>query len=122
MSRRIGTDQLPSVIAFMTTPLYAAETPVAGCNPSSWKYCPVLPEIDSLIEFGQVSIQALLGLIGPIALLLLIASGIMYMTAAGNEEKIRRAKMIITGTVAGLGIALIAYSLLVTLSEIMGIR
>jgi hypothetical protein len=36
----------------------------------------------------------------------------MYMTSAGNEEKIASSKKILTGAVIGLGIALLAFSLL----------
>lgn len=94
-----------------------------GCDPHSWHYCnPLRGTVESLSEAGIKSIQALLGLIGTIALLLLIIAGIMYITAAGNEEKIKQAKKIITGTIIGLGIALVAYSLLVTVSEILEVK
>lgn len=101
----------------------AASTASGDCDPHSWKYCnPLRGTIESLSEAGVKSIQALLGLIGTIALLLLIIAGIVYITAAGNEEKIKQAKKIITGTIIGLGIALVAYSLLVTVSEILEVR
>jgi len=54
----------------------------------------------------------ILGLIGSVALLLIIIAGIMYMTAAGVEEKITSAKRILTGSVIGLGITLLSFSLL----------
>lgn len=101
----------------------SAATSTADCDPNSWHYCnPLRGTIESLSEAGIKSIQALLGLIGTIALLLLIIAGIIYITAAGNEEKIKQAKKIITGTIIGLGIALVAYSLLLTVSEILEVR
>lgn len=100
-----------------------ARTASAECDPTSWKYCnPLEGTISNLVEAGVKSIQALLGMIGTIALLLLIIAGLTYMTAAGDEAKMTKAKSIVSGTVIGLGIALIAYSLLVTLSEIMGVQ
>jgi hypothetical protein len=93
------------------------------CDPSKWHYCnPLRGTVESLSEAGIKSIQALLGLIGTIALLLLVIAGVVYITAAGNEEKIKQAKKIITGTIIGLGIALVAYSLLVTVSEILEVK
>lgn len=103
--------------------LLLADSASAACESSTWKYCnPLEGTVGSLVEAATKMTQALLGLIGTIALLFLVYAGIVYMTAAGDDSKIKSAKNIITGTVAGLGIALIAYSLLVTLSEIMGVR
>lgn len=109
--------------AVLVSILSIAGTTHAECDPTSWKYCnPLEGTISNLTEAGVKSIQALLGMIGTIALLLLIIAGLTYMTAAGDEAKMKKAKSIVSGTVIGLGIALIAYSLLVTLSEIMGVR
>ena len=61
----------------------------------------------------------LLGLVGSIALLFLIIAGVMYMTAGGSEEKITTAKRILTGAIIGLGIVLLAYSLLAEINKIL---
>ena len=61
----------------------------------------------------------ILGLIGSVALLLIIIAGIMYMTAAGVEEKITSSKRILTGAVIGLGIALLAFSLLQVIMSVL---
>lgn len=108
----------------MLLPFFSAPTALAArCDVSAWKYCPVLEgAIDSFEDFGIKSTQALLGLLGTVALILLVIAGMMYMTAAGNELRIATAKKIITGTIVGTGIALIAYSLLVTLADIMGVK
>jgi len=114
----LGASCLSALLSAMPQAALAAR-----CDPSSWKFCnPLEGTIENFTEFGTKSVQALLGLIGTVALFLLVVAGIMYMTAAGEEEKIKNAKKIVTGTVIGLAIALIAYSLLVTLSEIMGVR
>lgn len=54
-------------------------------------------------------VEYLMGLVGVIAVLMLIWGGVMYMTSAGNEEKINTAKKIITGAIIGLVVALLAY-------------
>ncbi len=103
----------------------ATTAPAANsdADPNNWHYSnPLAGTVESLSEAGVKFIQAILGLIGTIALLLLIIAGVVYITAAGNEEKIKQAKKIVTGTIIGLGIALIAYSLLITLSEIMQVK
>ena len=61
----------------------------------------------------------LLRLVGSIALLFLIIAGVMYMTAGGSEEKITTAKRILTGAIIGLGIVLLAYSLLAEINKIL---
>ncbi|MFA6897618.1 MAG: pilin [Patescibacteria group bacterium] len=114
---------LPFIATALASFFGEARTASAVCDPSSWKFCnPLEGTIESLTEAGTKSIQALLGLIGTIALLFLIVAGITYITAAGEEEKIKNAKKMITGTIIGLGITLIAYSLLVTVSEILGVK
>lgn len=80
---------------------------------------PLAGTIDDIFGAGKTTIQALLGLIGVIALICLVIAGLVYVTSAGSEEKIKTAKNIITYTIVGLGIALLAYSLLTTLLEII---
>lgn len=93
---------------------------IARCDTNSWIFCnPLAGTIENLMEAGTKSVQALLGLIGTIALLFLVIAGVSYMTAAGDEEKIKNAKRIITGTIIGLGIALISFSLLQAILDMM---
>ncbi|MDD3190191.1 MAG: hypothetical protein PHI66_00655 [Candidatus Pacebacteria bacterium] len=92
----------------------------AVCATDSWFFCNTLAgTVDNIVDAGETMIQAILGLIGTIALLFLIIAGIMYMTAAGEEEKIKSAKKIITGAIIGLGISLLAFSLLQTIIGIL---
>lgn len=59
---------------------------------------------------GQV-INWGLGLLGSVFLILIIVGGFIWMTAAGNDEKIKKAKTIITAAIAGIVIVFLAYSL-----------
>jgi len=80
----------------------------------------VLAQVNTGIEFGAYTglvntdiriivakiIRAALGLLGIIALCLIIYGGYEYMTAGGKEEQIEKAKDIIKNTVIGLVIIL----------------
>jgi hypothetical protein len=56
-------------------------------------------------------ISAALGLLGTIALVLILYAGFKWMTAGGNEEEATDAKKILYAAVIGLAIILTAYSI-----------
>lgn len=56
-------------------------------------------------------IKAALSLVGTIFLILSVYAGILWMTASGNEEKVEKAKQIVTQAVIGLAITLSAYAI-----------
>lgn len=56
-------------------------------------------------------IRYFMGLLGIIAVVLMIYAGFIWMTAAGNEEKIKKAKAIMTNAVVGLIIIMSAYAI-----------
>ena len=60
-----------------------------------------------------------LGIAGSIALLMMIAGGIMYATAAGSEEKLKSAKKVISYAILGVVIVLLSYSMIVVLHGIL---
>lgn len=70
-------------------------------------------------NFGQVSIEVLvakiiqivLGLLAIIFLVLTILAGFRWMTAAGNEEEVKKAQATIKATIIGLVIILAAYAI-----------
>ncbi|MDD5340927.1 MAG: hypothetical protein PHC97_00645 [Patescibacteria group bacterium] len=64
-----------------------------------------------LVSFIATIIQAVLGLVGIIFLVLIIYSGIRWMTSAGNEKQVEGAKKIISGAIIGLLIIVAAYSI-----------
>lgn len=72
-------------------------------------------------------IQWILGLLGLIAVIVILYGGFIWLTSAGNEEKIAKAKKIITAAVVGLAIIILAWAIslyainvLLTLSEAGG--
>jgi type IV secretory pathway VirB2 component (pilin) len=52
-----------------------------------------------------------LGLLGTIAVVLVIYAGFLWMTAAGNQDKIKRAKDVLRAAVIGLVIILSAFAI-----------
>ncbi|MBW6440935.1 pilin [Patescibacteria group bacterium] len=60
-----------------------------------------------------------LGVSGAVTLLMLVASGIMYITSSGDEQKVSMAKKMFTWTIFGLIIVLSSYAIIVVLSGIL---
>lgn len=59
---------------------------------------------------GQV-ITVLLSFLGVIFIVLLVYGGYLWMTDRGNEEQVKRAKNLITASVIGLIIIVLAYAI-----------
>ena len=56
-------------------------------------------------------IQYALGFLGIIAIVLMLYGGFVWLTSAGNEEKVGQAKKIIIAAVIGLAIIFVSYAL-----------
>ena len=85
----------------------------SACDPSAWFFCnPLRGTVENITQAGETMLGYILGLIGSVSLLFIIIAGMMYMTSAGNEERITSSKKILSGAVIGLMIALLAYGML----------
>src|SRR3989344_4954423 len=62
---------------------------------------------DIRVIIGRI-IRAVLGLLGVIAVGLIVYAGFLYMTAGGNEDRVATAKKIMINAVIGLAIILSA--------------
>jgi hypothetical protein len=85
----------------------------------------VQAQLNTGIEFGAATglgggdirfivgriIQAFLGILGIIALVLVVYAGFLWMTAGGDEDKVTQAKRILTQAVIGLAIILASFSI-----------
>lgn len=56
-------------------------------------------------------IKVVVGLLGIIFLILTIYAGVLWMTAAGDDKQVAKAKSILTSSVVGLVIVLSAYAI-----------
>lgn len=54
-------------------------------------------------------ISYVMGLVGILAVAALIYGGILYLTSAGSEERVKQAKNVITYAIIGLVIAILSY-------------
>lgn len=58
-------------------------------------------------------VQWILGLLGLIAVIMILIGGFKWMTAGGNEEKIESAKKLLTAAIIGLIIVLLAWAIVI---------
>ena len=63
----------------------------------------------SIIEKVGFIVRIALGLLGIIFLIFIISSGIQWMTAGGNEEKVTKAQQRIKNATIGLAIVILSY-------------
>lgn len=68
------------------------------------------PESDPQVIIGKI-INAFLGLLGIVFLVLMVYAGFLWMTAQGEAEKVNTAKKLIVQAVIGLAIVLAAYAI-----------
>ena|SRR3990167_11040842 len=62
-------------------------------------------------EIAARIINVSLGLLGTITLVLIIYGGFLWMTAAGNDDQVGKAKQIMIAGIIGLAIVLAAYGI-----------
>jgi len=70
--------------------------------------------LSTSVTFGEMVsyvIKLLLSFLGVIFIILIIYAGFLWMTSAGNEEKVGQAKKIMVSAVVGLAIIFAAYAL-----------
>jgi len=64
---------------------------------------------NSIIQTAGFIVRIVLGLLGIIFLIFIISSGIQWMTAGGNEEKVTKAQQRIKNATIGLVIVILSY-------------
>lgn len=69
-----------------------------------------LKDVPPEVIIGQI-ILALLGFVGLIFLILTIYAGFLWMTAGGNDDKVKKSKQIIVSAVIGMIIIFSSYAL-----------
>ncbi|MDP3971076.1 MAG: hypothetical protein Q8P90_05310 [bacterium] len=64
------------------------------------------------LDMASQIINLLLGLLGTISVIFMFYAGWLWMIARGNQDQVKKAKDILTGTVIGLFFILASYTLL----------
>ena len=73
-------------------------------------YNPLTSELTILMQIGLI-VNVVFGLTGVIVFVLIIYGGILWMTAGGNDEQVKKAQKIIQRAVIGLIIVVLAYAI-----------
>lgn len=80
-----------------------------------------LPSTDLRTIVANI-INVALGFLGMIAVVLVLYGGLLWMTSAGNDEKITKAKKVLINAAVGLVIILAAYSIAQFVFRLLGVR
>ena len=81
----------------------------SGCPPG--QLCNPLGTNDANELVGRV-IKNILGIVGSLALLMFVVGGLMWMLSAGNEQRVKKGKDILTWASLGLVIIFTSYAIL----------
>lgn len=60
--------------------------------------------------------QVVTGIIGVLAILMIVVSGVMYITSGGDQNRVDTAKRMLTYSIVGLVVALLAFTIVSTIS------
>lgn len=69
-----------------------------------------------------IVIQAVLGIIGGVALVMMVYGGFQWLTAAGNEEKIKNGTQTMVWSIIGLVLVFTSYLLVSTIFDVLGVK
>lgn len=101
-----------SVTVFLATSLAASAQTVNDYGLKSTASAAGLPTGNvTPAQVASTIITILLSVIGVLMVVLILYSGFLWMTAAGNEEKVGRAKKILSGAIIGAFIVMTAYAI-----------
>lgn len=73
-----------------------------------------------IAEFIGLLINALLGFLGVLFMILIIYAGYLWMTARGNEDQVNRSQTILRNSVIGMVIVSAAYAIVLFAGYIIG--
>ncbi len=89
------------------------DNPQTGAAPNVAAQGTLGQNITNIINF-------FLGLLGLIAVAMLIYAGVLMVTAGGNDEQIQKSKKIITYAVVGIVIILLSYTIVTFVTSSLG--
>jgi len=101
-----------AVSAFMAEPTFATSLIDASDNPSA--ISAATNSEGSIKELVQTLLNFALGFLGFVATLMVIYGGVLYVTSAGNDESVGKAKKILLYAILGIIIILLSFALINT--------
>ncbi len=103
--------------ALSSTSTYAI-SPFGACGGSSSSVC--AGSDDNLMKIVRNIINTLLFLVGVIAVIVIIVSGIRFVTANGNQDQVTSARNGIIYSCVGLAVSLMAYAIVYFIIDNIG--
>lgn len=94
------------------TPVETTEAGPASSGPIVGFGNPICPDPSQPCEIPDIIagvIRAVLGIVGSIALVIFVYGGLLWMTASGDTEKIKKAKGALTWAVLGMLVIFLSY-------------
>ena len=64
-------------------------------------------------------IAVILGFVGTIAFIIFLMGGFLWLTARGNDEQVKKARMYMTNALIGIVVIILAYSITFYVSEVV---
>jgi len=99
---------------FTVSPVFAGGNCPAGSTQSSYtnsiSECNIQKD-DSLMKTVNQIINVILGVLGIVAVVVIILGGVQYTTSAGDPGKVKKAKDTILYGIVGLVVALLAFAI-----------
>lgn len=95
----------------LTSNVIAATIPKSNCNGDGSGLCTEAKGGDTLTPRLNGIIEVLLFIAGVLAVIIIVVSGIKYMTANGNKSTIESAKSTLIYAVVGLIVVIAAYAI-----------
>lgn len=104
-------------LALITSSVLLLALPFAASAATPYE----IPDHGGEVGLGTADLQAtvinviqwVLGILALVAVVMIIIGGFQWMTAAGNEERIEKAKKVISAAVIGLIIVLLAWAIVI---------
>jgi hypothetical protein len=98
---------IPIIILGIPLIVFAQCQQISSEYPSAKKLCTLVSEIAVILKWFGIAL----------ALVIVILSGIQYMTSAGDEEKAKKARKTLTNGLIGVAIVFAAYFLVGLVEE-----
>jgi len=90
----------------------------ADCPPG--QLCNPLSGVENFGTLLEKIFTAVAGIVGAIAVIMLIIAGLLFVTSAGNPEKVNNAKKALTYAIIGIIVALAASAIIATVKWVIG--
>ena len=117
-----GADEDGDTLFDCADPDCAADAACVGasCAGSGMFVSPLGPGYCTIGEILEKATNWILALVSSIIILVIIIGGIMYISSAGDEEKLRTSKNMIFYAIVGLAIILVSYALITEVTGLLG--